>query len=155
MEVYSLQIAACLEKSWKISIPEVRSYISQNDEKLWFFACWYKFIEIKSWLRNIRMGVVINWCAHCGCRNLKLALSHREINGINWVLVFWYKFRKNQNYFNNWTPVLQKVLQNHGCLSVLLFHVCPLHSSASSAFFSGMAHKCFLIFPTMTDNWNI
>ena len=54
--------------------------LEQNDEKDWFFACWYKFIEI----------VVINGCAHCGHRILKLTVSHEEINGINWFLVCWY-----------------------------------------------------------------
>ena len=50
--------------------------LEQNDEKDWFFACWYKFIEI----------VVINGCAHSGHRTLKLVVSHQEINGIDW---FW------------------------------------------------------------------
>ena len=68
--------------------------LEQNPEKAWFFARWCKFIEIKSWLNNIEMGVVINGCAHSGSRNLELAVSHKEINGINWFLVFWYKFRK-------------------------------------------------------------
>ena len=55
----------------------------QNDEKAWFFAYWYKFIEIKSWLKNIGVGVVINGCTNYGCRTLKLAISHEKINGIN------------------------------------------------------------------------
>ena len=46
--------------------------LKQNDEKVWFFACWYNFVEIKSWLKNIGIGMVINVCAHSGCRNLKL-----------------------------------------------------------------------------------
>ena len=58
--------------------------LEQNDEKVWLFARWYKFIEIKSWLKNIGMGMLINVCAHSGCRNLKLVVSHKEINGINW-----------------------------------------------------------------------
>ena len=32
--------------------------LKQNDEKVWFFACWYKFTEIKSWLKNIGVGMV-------------------------------------------------------------------------------------------------
>ena len=27
------------------------------------------------------------WCAHSGFRNLKLAVSQKEINGINWLLL--------------------------------------------------------------------
>ena len=34
-------------------------YLEQNDEKD-FFPCWYRFIEIKSWLKNIGVGVVTN-----------------------------------------------------------------------------------------------
>ena len=26
--------------------------LEQNDEKGWFFACWYKFMENRSWLKN-------------------------------------------------------------------------------------------------------
>ena len=62
--------------------------LEKNNKKVWFFACWSKFIEIKSWLKNIRMGMVINGCAHSGCRNLKLAVSYKENNGINLFLVF-------------------------------------------------------------------
>ena len=68
--------------------------LEDNDEKVWLFACWYKFIKMESWLKNIGMSVVINVCTHSGCRNLKLAVSQTAINGINWFLVFWYKFRK-------------------------------------------------------------
>ena len=51
--------------------------LEQKDEKAWLFACWYKFIEIKNWLKNIGMGVLINGCAYSGCRNLELAVSHK------------------------------------------------------------------------------
>ena len=71
--------------------------LEQNHENVWFFACsWYKFIKLtslihlKSWLKNIGMALVINGCAHSGWRNLRLAVSRKEINGINWFLVFWY-----------------------------------------------------------------
>ena len=47
----------------------------QRDEIVWFLAYWYKFIEMKSWLKNIGMCVVINGWVHSGCRNLKLAVS--------------------------------------------------------------------------------
>ena len=40
--------------------------LEENGEKVLFFACWYRFIEIKSWLKNIGMGVVINGYAHSG-----------------------------------------------------------------------------------------
>ena len=61
--------------------------LKQNDEKAWFFACWYRYMEIKNWLRNIRVGVVKNGCVHSGPRTLKLALSQEGVNRINWSLV--------------------------------------------------------------------
>ena len=61
--------------------------LEQNDEKAWFFACWYKLIEIKSWLKNIGVGSVINICVHSGHRTLKLAVSQEETNGTNWLLL--------------------------------------------------------------------
>ena len=54
--------------------------LEKNDEKNWFFACWYKFIEVKRWLENIGVGMVINGCDHSGSRTLNLAVSHEEIN---------------------------------------------------------------------------
>ena len=64
--------------------------LEQNNEKARFFVCWYIFIEIKSWLKNIRVGVVLNGCAHSDYRTWKLAVYHKEIIGINWFLVCWY-----------------------------------------------------------------
>ena len=29
----------------------------QNDEVVWFFAWWYKFMKSESWLKNIRLGM--------------------------------------------------------------------------------------------------
>ena len=34
------------------------------------------------------------WLCHSDRKTLKLAVSHEVINGINWFLVCWYKFRK-------------------------------------------------------------
>ena len=31
--------------------------LEQNDGKAWFFACWYRFMEIKSLLKNIEVDV--------------------------------------------------------------------------------------------------
>ena len=33
----------------------------QKDEKAWFFACWYRSMEIKSWLKNIGGGPGQKW----------------------------------------------------------------------------------------------
>ena len=63
--------------------------LEQNDEKVWFFACWYRFMEIKSWLKNFGVGTVKNECGHSGLRSLKLAVSQEVINGKNWFLLCW------------------------------------------------------------------
>ena len=92
--------------------------------------------------------MVINGFIYSGGRTLKSAVSHEELNGINWFLLCWYKFRKTLSYFNTWTPILRCVLQNDCYLSVRLPAVCL---SVSSEFFSGIAH---LIFESMVVNQN-
>ena len=47
-------------------------------EKAWFFACWHRLMEIKSWLKNIGEGIVKNGCGHSGLRTLKLAVSQKK-----------------------------------------------------------------------------
>ena len=47
----------------------------------------YIFIEIKSSFKNIELGMVKNECGHSGLRTLKLAVSQKGINGMNWY--FW------------------------------------------------------------------
>ena len=49
-------------------------------EKPDFFACSYRLIEIKSWLKNIGVGLVKSGCDHSGVRTLKLAVSQKGIN---------------------------------------------------------------------------
>ena len=56
--------------------------LEQNDEKAWVFAYWCRFIEIKSWLKNIGVGMVKNGCDQSGLRTLKLTVS-RGINGVS------------------------------------------------------------------------
>ena len=63
--------------------------LEQNDEKVWFFACWYRFTEIKSWSKNVGVGVVKNGYDHSGLKTLKLAVSQKGINWINWFLGYW------------------------------------------------------------------
>ena len=56
-------------------------YPEHKGEKTWFLACWYRLMEIKSWLKNIGVGMVKNGCGHT---DLKLAVSQRGMNRINW-----------------------------------------------------------------------
>ena len=61
--------------------------------------------------------MVENGWGHSGHSTLKLAVSQKEIAGINWFLVCWYKFRKAKNYFNNFWKFMVKIahdLLNHG-----------------------------------------
>ena len=46
--------------SLPIRLQDFKSTISleQNDAKAWFFACWYRLMEIRSWLKNIGVGMV-------------------------------------------------------------------------------------------------
>ena len=58
------------EKNLALDCRIFRSTVSlkQNDEKASFFACWWKFMETKSWLKNIGLVVVNNWCGHAVLR---------------------------------------------------------------------------------------
>ena len=96
-------------QGFKISISQ-----EQNDEKAWFFACWYRFME--SWLKNIGVGMVKNGFSHSVLRALKLAVCQVELNGINWFLVCWYESRKSKIYFNNFLVVVLK--NGHGLLDL-------------------------------------
>ena len=71
------------------SIFKLTVSLQQNDENAWSFAYWYKFIENKSWLKNIGMGMVKNRCDHFGFRTLELAVSQEGINGVSLFLVCW------------------------------------------------------------------
>ena len=61
--------------------------LEQNDEKTWLFAWWYRFMEVRSWLKNIGVTVVKNRCGHSVLRTLKLAVCQGEISEIDWFLV--------------------------------------------------------------------
>ena len=65
----------------------------ENNEIAWFFACWYEFMNVESWLKNIEVGVVKNECGFCGNRTLKLAISQEGNNEINRYWLCLYKFR--------------------------------------------------------------
>ena len=64
-------------------------YPEHKDEKTWFFACWYRIMEIKCLLENIVVGVAENGWDHLGLRTLKLAVSQKGIIGISLFLVCW------------------------------------------------------------------
>ena len=53
--------------------------LEQNNEITWFFAYWYKSMEIKSWLKIEKYW---GGCGHFGHRAIKLATSqgNKRIN---------------------------------------------------------------------------
>ena len=58
-------------------------FLEQNEKHASVFVWWYKFIEIKSWLKNIGVGgvgIVINGCVYSSYRTLKLAVYHKNVN---------------------------------------------------------------------------
>ena len=57
--------------------------LEQNDEKAWFFSCWYRFVENRSGLKNIGVGLVKNRCGHCLLKTLILALCQGKMNEMN------------------------------------------------------------------------
>ena len=61
--------------------------LRRSDEEVWFSACWYRFMEIRSWLKNIGVGMVKSGSGHFVLRTLILAVCQGEINGINWYWV--------------------------------------------------------------------
>ena len=63
--------------------------LKQNNERVRFFARSYIFIEIRSWLKNIEMGMVKHGCGHFGHRTQTLTVSQEGINRINWLFVCW------------------------------------------------------------------
>ena len=84
------------------------TFLEQNYEKDWFFACWYRFMENGSLLKNIGMGAVKNGCGHSVLRTLSLAVCQGKMNEINWFLVCWYKSMKAKSYFNNlWVELVK------------------------------------------------
>ena len=97
--------------------------LEQSHEKAWFFVSSYKFIEIKSWLKNIGVGVVIRGSIHSGHRILILTISQNEKNRIKKFLVYWHEYRKAKSYFSTfWHVAVKNVhsLLGHGSLKSVI-----------------------------------
>ena len=60
----------------------------------WFFACWYKFIQVKRWLKMFEVGLVRNRCGQSCDRTIKFTVSEEWADGINWFFACWYRFTK-------------------------------------------------------------
>ena len=79
--------------------------------KLWKSLIFCMFIQIHQnykLIENYWNGLVKNGCGYSVLRTLKLVVCQGEMNGINWFLVCWYKFRKAKSYFINFLVVVVK-----------------------------------------------
>ena len=76
---------------------------------------------MKSWLKLFWLGMVKNGCGQSSHRNLKLTVSQKWKDGVNWFFACWYKSRKTKSWFNDFRVGVVKNghgstidQQNHG-----------------------------------------
>ena len=50
----------------------------------WFYACWYRFTEIKRWSKSFWVYMDKNVRGHSGHGNLKLTVSQKYTDRTNW-----------------------------------------------------------------------
>ena len=62
----------------------------EGDYTASFFACWYKFMKIKSWFKIFWLGMFKNGCGQSGLWNLKLIVSEEWRDGINKFFACWF-----------------------------------------------------------------
>ena len=72
---------------FKSTIPREQIY-----ETVSFFACFCKFLKIKSWLKLFWLGMVKSRCNQSGLWTLKVIVSGEWTDRINWCFACWYKF---------------------------------------------------------------
>ena len=70
-----------------------------NSWNNWFFACWYRFMKIKIWLKIYWVSIVKCGCCECGHGILKLTLSQKWTDRVNLFFACWYKFGKARSWF--------------------------------------------------------
>ena len=71
----------------------------------WFFACWYKFMQIKRCLKIFGVDMVKNRCGQSGDGTLKWTVSKKWTDGITHFLHIdtdWQKLKADQKFFG-WT----------------------------------------------------
>ena len=89
---------------------------SDSCDIAWFWACWYKFMKIKSWLKNTWVDMVKNGCDHPGYGALKLAVSREWIDWIKSCFVWRYNSGK-LCYFNDfWVGVVKNECSKLCCI---------------------------------------
>ena len=79
--------------------------LEKNDETAWFFTCWYRFMEIRIWLKNIGVGMVKNGCSHSVLKTLKMSRKNEWNKLIFGVLI---QIQETESYFNIFLVVVVK-----------------------------------------------
>ena len=59
-------------------------------------------MDIKSWLKNVGLGMVKYGRDHSGHKALKSAVSEYGIDELSWFFECWYKFKKAKRYYNSY-----------------------------------------------------
>ena len=66
----------------------------------WSFASWYKFTQIKRWLKILGVSMVKNVCGQSGDGILKLTVTEEWTDRINWFFACWYMVTKIKSWSN-------------------------------------------------------
>ena len=83
--------------------------LQENYLKAWFFAYWYRFMDIGA-------GLVKNGCGHSGLRALNSAVSEERINWLNWFWCVDKNSEKPKVHFDNfWVVVVKNGRGFFGC----------------------------------------
>ena len=68
-----------------VGLGTLKSAVSQewSNELGWFFACWYKFMKVKSCFKNYWVSMVKNGWGLKDCGTLKPGTSHNWFNELS------------------------------------------------------------------------
>ena len=134
------------------------NYISRT--KWWkslIFVCWYRFMENRSWLKNIGVGMVKNGCSHSVLRTLKLAICQGKMNEIinfscvdanSWkvkvtLTIFGGVGQKWVWSLRSWNSMMENTLGQSVCRIFYFWHVWLVNLNTGSP----LPHcTCFSIF---------
>ena len=81
-----------------------------------FFPCWYKFTQIKRWLKIFGGEHVQKWLWPNWWQDSKLTVSGEWTDGINWFFACWYKFTK----IKAWSKKFWVGMVENGCASLVM-----------------------------------
>ena len=79
------------------------------------FACWYKFTKIRCWLKFFWSHMVKDGCHQSGLWTLKLTISWKWTDVVNWFFACWYKFMQ----IKRWLKILGGACSKMGVASLV------------------------------------